>query len=50
MRKIKFTIDKLEFVGSGRFLVGGRNCEDDLHKGDILCRVRIYTNSSKSDR
>ena len=36
MRSILFTISKLEFIGSGKFMVAGRNCEDDLRLGDTL--------------
>ena len=36
MRTIHFTVDRLEFIGSGKFMLAGRNCRDDLHKGDLL--------------
>ena len=31
-----FTVGRLEFIGSGKFLVGGRNCRDELRRGDRL--------------
>ena len=31
-----FMIPKLEYIGSGKFMVGGRNCENELRKGDTL--------------
>jgi len=36
MRTVLFTVERLEFVGSGKFMVGGRNCRDELHRGDRL--------------
>lgn len=36
MRTVLFTVERLEFVGSGKFLVGGRNCRDELRCGDRL--------------
>jgi hypothetical protein len=36
MRSVLFTVGRLEFVGSGKFLVGGRNCRDELRRGDRL--------------
>ena len=37
MRTLCFTIERLEFVGSGRFMIAGRNCQDELRRGDRLC-------------
>ena len=36
MRSVLFTVGRLEFIGSGKFLVGGRNCRDELRCGDRL--------------
>ena len=36
MRSVLFTVGRLEFVGSGKFMVGGRNCQDELRRGDRL--------------
>ena len=36
MRSVLFTVGRLEFVGSGKFMVGGRNCRDELRRGDRL--------------
>ena len=36
MRSVLFTVGRLEFIGSGKFLVGGRNCGDELRHGDGL--------------
>jgi hypothetical protein len=36
MRIVVFSVGRLEFVGSGKFLVGGRNCRDELRRGDRL--------------
>jgi hypothetical protein len=36
MRSVLFTVGRLEFVGSGKFLVAGRNCSDELRRGDRL--------------
>ena len=36
MRSVLFTVDRLEFVGSGKFMAGGRNCRDELRCGDHL--------------
>ncbi len=36
MRTISLQVGRLEFVGSGKFLAGVRNCRDDLRKGDQL--------------
>jgi hypothetical protein len=42
MRTLLFTVERLEFVGSGNFMLAGRNCEDELRRGDRL-RVRDKT-------
>ena len=39
MRTLSFTVDRIEFAGSGKFMVAGRNCQDELRRGDCL-RVR----------
>lgn len=39
MRRLLFTVCRLEFVGSGKFIIAGRNCRDELRQGDRL-RVR----------
>ena len=36
MRSVVFSVGRLEFVGSGKFLVGGRNCREELRRGDRL--------------
>ncbi len=36
MRSILFTIGRLEFIGSGKFMAAGRNCRDELRRGDRL--------------
>lgn len=36
MRSVSFLVGRLEFVGSGKFLVAGRNCGDELRRGDRL--------------
>jgi hypothetical protein len=36
MRSVLFTVGRLEFVGSAKFLVGGRNCREELRRGDRL--------------
>jgi len=36
MRSVSFIIGRLEFVGSGKFLVAGRNSGDELRRGDHL--------------
>jgi hypothetical protein len=36
MRTVLFTVERLEFIGSGKFMVGGRNCRDELRRGDRL--------------
>jgi hypothetical protein len=36
MRTFIFTVERLEFVGGGKFLLGGRNCKDVLRRGDRL--------------
>lgn len=36
MRAILFIVGRLEFIGSGKFMVGGRNCQDELRRGDRL--------------
>ena len=39
MRTLFCTVDRLEFVGDGKFMIGVRNCDDELRRGDRL-RVR----------
>jgi hypothetical protein len=46
MRSVLFTVGRLEFVGSGKFLVGGRNCREELRRGDCL----KLTNGCGSDQ
>ncbi len=36
MRNVLFTVGRLEHVGWGKFMVGGRNCRDELRRGDRL--------------
>ena len=36
MRTVVFSVGRLEFVGAGKFLVGGRNCRNELRRGDRL--------------
>ncbi len=36
MRSVLFTVGRLEHVGSGKFVVGGRNCRDELRRSDRL--------------
>ena len=36
MRTLLFTVGRLEFVGSGKFMIAGRNCRDELRRGDRL--------------
>lgn len=36
MRTLFFTVERIEFVGSGKFMIAGRNCKDELHRGDQL--------------
>jgi hypothetical protein len=43
MRTLHFTIERLEFVGSGKFMITGRNCRDELRKGD---RLRVQDQSA----
>jgi len=40
MRSILFTVDRLEFVGSDQFMVAGRNCRDELRRGDRLSLIK----------
>ena len=40
MRTVLFTVERLEFVGSGKFMAGGRNCRDELRRGDRLRLTR----------
>ncbi|GAA5133213.1 hypothetical protein GCM10023213_02580 [Prosthecobacter algae] len=37
MRTLLFTVGRLEFVGSRKFMIAGRNCRDELRRGDRLC-------------
>ena len=39
MRTLCFTVELLEFVGSGKFMIAGRNCRDQLRRGD---RLRVH--------
>jgi hypothetical protein len=39
MRTLCFTVERLEFVGSGKFMIAGRNCQDELRRGD---RLRVH--------
>ena len=39
MRILCFTVERLEFVGSEKFMIAGRNCQDELRRGD---RLRVY--------
>lgn len=43
MRSIQFTVGRLEFVDSGKFMVAGRNCRDALRRGDRLRLVNGCT-------
>jgi hypothetical protein len=36
MRTLCFIIERLEFVGSEKFMIAGRNCRDELRRGDRL--------------
>ena len=36
MRNVLFSVARLEFIGSGKFMVAGRNCRDELRRGDRL--------------
>ena len=36
MKKIQFSIDRLEHIGNNQFLIGGRNYRDSIHLSDIL--------------
>ena len=43
VRTLLFTVERLEFVGSGKFILAGRNCRDELRRGDRL-RVQDENN------
>jgi len=47
MRTISFTVGRLEFVGSGKFMIAGRNCRDELRRGDRL-RVNAKTGTEST--
>jgi hypothetical protein len=47
MRTLLFTVDRLEFVGAGKFMIGGRNCADQLRRGDRL-HVRDENNAEST--
>ncbi len=42
MRSILFTVGRLEFVGSDKFMAAGRNCRDELRCGDRLIISKGY--------
>ena len=39
MRTLFFTVERLELVEAGKFMIAGRNCGDDLQRGD---RLRVH--------
>ena len=39
MRTLLCIVGRLEFIGEGKFMIGVRNCQDELRRGDRL-RVR----------
>ncbi len=45
MRSILFTVDRLEFIGSNKIMIAGRNCGGELRRGD---RLKL-TNGSGSE-
>ena len=47
MRTLLFTVDRLEFVGDSKFMIGGRNCADQLRRGDRL-HVRDEENAEST--
>jgi hypothetical protein len=44
VRTIRFIIERLEHIGSNKFLAGGRNCLAELRKGD---RLQVAVTGSK---
>lgn len=42
MRTLCFTVERIEFVGAGKFMIAGRNCRDELRRGD---RLRVHDKS-----
>ena len=39
MRTLCFTVERIEFVGAGKFMIAGRNWRDELRRGD---RLRVH--------
>ena len=36
MRMLFFTVERLKLIGAGKIMVAGRNCRDELRKGDKM--------------
>ena len=47
MRKIQFIIGHLEYVGNKKFMVAGRNCLDELRKGDVLKLINSFEDTDQ---
>ena len=47
MRLLLFSIDRLELVGNGEALLGGRCCADDMLPGDTATEMVLRTESGQ---